>query len=700
MLYWNKFKNHDGEILGIRKKYDNTIYSFDIETTSYLILNNKILQGIEYQNLTKEEKEQVEFRSCMYIWMFGINDTVYYGRTWEELKQFLTRLEMCVPVKKYVFVHNLSFEFQYLKSVFHFKEVTARKSRKVMTALMQDFNIFFKCSYLMSNCALEKLSKTYSLPVEKKVGDLDYSLLRHSATILDEKELGYCEYDCLVVYHYIKRELETYITVNKIPTTNTGKVRRELQELTREDFKYKRLVRKSINTDTHVYNLLCLAFMGGYTHSNWIHTSDILENVDSYDICSSYPTVLTTCKFPSSEFIKCYITRREQMSNKICYLLTVKFKHFKSKYFNNFVSLSKCRNIRGGKYDNGRIISADEFEITLTDIDFYFILDAHKCEYEILECYCASYNYLPKQFIEFVLDKYVAKTKYKDVEGKEVIYQIQKGMFNSLYGMSVTRNIRDKVIYKDELEEWEEIPLTNEEIIEELNGEKKRAFMSFAWGVWVTAYARDNLLRRVIELDDYVAYCDTDSIKLIQGYDKNVFEKYNNLIKEKIYFTAELLDIDVSRYEPKDIHGKKHLLGLFECETKNGNIYTYDKFITHGAKKYAYEINGEIHITVAGVPKKGAKALRDLKDFKDGFIFDFKDTNKMLLSYVENQNEIEMTDYQNNKYIVTDKSGCCLVPNTYELGRALEYAQLVDGDVSERCLFNENEFMIGDDFNE
>ena len=156
------------------------------------------------------------------------------------------------------------------------------------------------------------------------------------------------------------------------------------------------------------------------------------------------------------------------MNKKLAYLLVVKFKNIKCKYFNNFISASKCRNIKGAKYDNGRLIEAKEIIIVLTDIDFYFILDSYKCSYEIVESYFANYNYLPKQFIDFVLQKYVNKTKFKDVNGKELEYQKEKNKFNSLYGMSVTNMIRDKVNFDDETKMWEEEELTNEEIIEKL----------------------------------------------------------------------------------------------------------------------------------------------------------------------------------------------------------------------------------------
>lgn len=685
MLYWNKYNGvgHEPNIKGKRNLYDTNIYTFDIETSSYYVLDGEVYPAVKYDNLSDKEKQRAIKRSHMYIWMFGINDIVYYGRTWDELKQFLKRLDEHISDRKYVFIHNLAFEFQYLKSNFHFEEVSARKSHKVITAIMRDYNIMLKCSYMMSNVALKYLPKMFDLPVEKKVGDLDYSLIRNPNTPMTDVELGYCEYDCLVLYHYILKELEVYEDVKHIPTTNTGKVRRELQNLTRTNFKYRRVVNKAINTNPIIYNRLCETLLGGYTHANWIYADEVLENVDSYDIVSSYPYVLVTQKYPNSEFRPCKIRRREEMSKRLAYLLVVKFRNVKCKYYNNFISASKCRNLRGAKYDNGRLISAAEFEMTLTDIDFYFYLDTYDLEYEILECYYSSMSYLPKTLIEFILDKYVGKTELKGVEGREMEYGRIKGMYNSIYGMSVTNNIRDNVIYDDSTGTWSEVPLDNDTIIEKLKSEKKKSFLSFAYGVWVTAYARDNLLRRVIANDDYVVYCDTDSCKLVEGYDKKVFLDYNKSVEDRINFVCKVLKLDVNKYAPSDIKGNKHMMGLFEKECN------YEKFITQGAKKYAYEIDGKIHITVAGVPKSGAKALKSLDDFRDDFVFSYKDTDKNLVLYTEEQSPIEVTDYLGLKYLVTDKSGCCILPNTYKLSKSLDYANLVSDDSSARARFKE-----------
>lgn len=189
----------------------------------------------------------------------------------------------------------------------------------------------------------------------------------------------------------------------------------------------------------------------GYTHANWLFTDEIIKNVTSYDFTSSYPYVMCTHKFPMNEFKKCNIKSVDQMSESFAYLLNVKFTNIKCKYYNNFISLSKVTRIKNGRYDNGRIISADEIEIILTDIDFKFILQTYTGRYEILESYYSRYDYLPKELINFILDKYVIKTQYKDVEGKEVEYAIEKAKYNSIYGMTVTNNIRDEVIFDNEL---------------------------------------------------------------------------------------------------------------------------------------------------------------------------------------------------------------------------------------------------------
>lgn len=141
------------------------------------------------------------------------------------------------------------------------------------------------------------------------------------------------------------------------------------------------------------------------------------------------------------------------------------------------------------------------------------------------------------------------------------------------------------------------------------------------------------------------------------------------------------------------------MLGIFEKEIEKHQKYSYNEFITQGAKKYAYksddfdkktnEVNEKTHITVAGVPKKGAKALKSLDDFRDNFVFRYEDTGKNLVAYNDNQEPVVITDYLGNELYVEDKSGMCLLPNTYELSKAQDYAMLISDASSSRARYKE-----------
>lgn len=679
MKYFKEYKYHNYKI---ENNYDTTIYTFDIESTSYLILDGVIYNQLSYLKFSEDEKKRSIKQATMYIWMLGINNDVYFGRTWEELIEFISYLDEIIDAKKIIFVHNLGFEFQFLQKVFRIESVIARKSRKPMAVKLLDYNIMLRCTLFMTNCKLEKIPEVYNLDVKKLVGNLDYNLIRHSKTPLTEKELMYCENDCLVLYEYIKFMLTQYKSLDKLPLTSTGRVRRELREKVLKNYNYRRKVSKSINVNPHIYNLLNDCFMGGYTHANYIYSDVIVKNITSFDFTSSYPYVMTTYKFPMNEFKKCHLKSIDKMMKSFAYIVHIVLYNISSKYDNNFLSASRCKKILKGVYDNGRIIKAEMIEIVLTDIDLRLIKDTYNIShYDIIESYYSLYNYLPKDFILFVLDKYIIKTKYKGIKEKELIYNLEKAKFNSLYGMSVTRTIADKVIYE---EGWREEELSNNEIIELLNKEKKIGFQSFSWGVWVTSIARNNLIRNIIKLDKWSIYADTDSIKLLPGFDETIINSYNEKVKKRLKFTSEVLNIPYENFSPLDINNKPHPLGVFEKDA------FYVEFITQGAKKYAYrDTDNKIHITVAGVPKKGAEELKDLNDFRDNFVFHYEYTDKHFIEYNDSQFSVEMTDYLGNKCTVKDKSGAVLLPCEYELGKSMDYMELITDKHSKYSVYKE-----------
>lgn len=265
MIHFTEYNGHIPKLIGERKAYDNTIMTFDIETSSYLILDGKQLPASEYLKLTKEEQERAIYQSCMYIWMFSIDGIVYYGRTWSELDSFLYRIQYFSDrgknIKHIVHVHNLPFEFEAMRNYFEFEDVFARKSRKPMRFKLKKYNFEFRDTLIMTNAKLEKLPELYMLHTEKLVGDLDYDLIRNSKTPLTEKEMKYCENDCLILHEYIQRELDRYDNFKSIPMTQTGQVRKELKVVVNKSWRYLWKTRRSVSNDGHIYNLLISAFM-------------------------------------------------------------------------------------------------------------------------------------------------------------------------------------------------------------------------------------------------------------------------------------------------------------------------------------------------------------------------------------------------------------------------------------------------------
>ena len=132
-------------------------------------------------------------------------------------------------------------------------------------------------------------------------------------------------------------------------------------------------------------------------------------------------------------------------------------------------------------------------------------------------------------------------------------------MLNSVYGMCVTDIIKDNAIYSND-ENWyfEKVDVNAE--IEKYNLSKNR-FLYYAWGIWVTAYARRNLWTGILAVGKDYVYSDTDSIKTlnydnhksyVEAYNTNVLNKLNNMCNE-LGFDTELLTPKTAKGEVKQL---------------------------------------------------------------------------------------------------------------------------------------------------
>ena len=658
MKHYTEFK--PGKSLVFEKKKNgfstlcsDNIFTLDTETSTYY----KHPSGWGEFDYTQppEYYSEVEKINVLYIWQMSIDGFAYYGRTLDELKEFLNTLRAAYKGRIFIYVHNFSYEFQYLRNILEFSEVFARKPRKPIYARTES-GLEFRCSYFLTGMSLESLPKNFRLSIEKLSGFLDYDTLRSPLTVLTEKELSYCEHDVLVLHELIAQFKHIYKHIANIPYTSTGRIRRNVKKLMYP-------IKKDISACTPtpgIFQMLQAAFAGGYTHANAAHVGTVVEDVHSFDFASSYPARMLLEKYPSAPFSKEPLTDIKQIdgTNK-AYLLTVIFYDIESRNYWNYISGHKCTRLINATYDNGRIAAANELEITCTEVDIEIIsANYHFSKCEVLECYSAKKDYLPKPFTDYIIELYRDKTKLKDVSGMEQKYLEAKRFVNGLYGMCVTNTIADTVIFSL-LSGWKVEPLKFEDVESGLQDMRKKGFLNYAWGVWVTAYARRALWKAILELDYEAVYCDTDSIKYFGEHDE-FFKQYNADILADFKRVCDERGYSMQDFAPLDPKGKPHPLGVFEPDAH------YEKFLTWGAKKYAYEINGECHLTVAGLSKKAP--LKSLSDFKPGKTWGYTNSGRMTAFYNDSQQPTTVTDCQGNVYTINQPFAICLQPTTYTLG--------------------------------
>lgn len=650
----------------------NDIFTFDIECTSAFLEKGEVIPYRKGE--TAEYWNSLQSLALCYIWQFSVNDTVYYGR---ELKDFYQVLaDMPQEAQCIIWVHNLSYEFQFLSNILDWEKVFARTAHKPMKCNSKQFpNIEFRCTYMLTRLNLATWGE--QLGVQKMVGDLDYDLIRTPLTPLTDKELTYCEHDCLIVYAGIQDFTKRYGTQFKIPLTQTGTIRRVVKDMLMTDKKYQRFIKKLVPDDANEYKRLQAVFAGGFTHANQLYAGKVVEeHIEHYDFASSYPTVMVAEKYPSTPWA--YTGKNEIPEDKDfednAYIFILEFYNITSVSFNTYIQACKVDG-HGFEFDNGRILHADYMTITITEQDYITIRNNYEWEdMKVLRVYRSRKDYLPKPFIDYVLTLYENKTRYKDVEGKEEIYLQSKQFINSLYGMTVTALIQAEVECTSN--QWIQHLLTEEAVNERLAALKnfsfgeRRYFLSYSWGCWVTAYARRNLWKCIEAIDSDVLYCDTDSI-FARGY--HDFNWYNEEITDKLCKSCEANGLDFEKTRPKTPKGKQKPLGIFDKESD------CTQFISLGAKRYVERRteDGQLHLTVSGINKEAVKLLDDnIYNFRDGFNFD-KDSEhvtKKLCTYLDSMPEVTYPDGYTSHY----QYGINLRRTGYDLSMTDEYKNLIN----------------------
>lgn len=664
---WEQEQRRKGN-QGTRKPLDylHNLSAFDIETT----------------------RDQETEQAWMYIWMWGFEGIgVLLGRTWDEFKTALEKVrEQLNGRTLVVLVHNLSYEFSYLRNVYEWKpeEVFALQPRKVAKARMgEDFE--FRCTYIHSNMSLDLWTRKMGVEHAKKSGeDFNYLKTRYEDTPLTDYELEYCCNDVLGCMEAYRAEMERDgDLISTIPMTSTGYVRRDVKHAMRPLMRSLHNMAPNFKT----YTALREAFRGGLTHANRYYAGTILHDVQSADRSSSYPDVICNCDFPMGRFRpvrNCSAEKVQQLlkDRKAVLCRVMMWDVCLRDPMDGFpyLSVSKCRGLRSynrktgerASYadDNGRVLRADFLETTVTDVDLRIILRQYQCkDMQIHDAWWTHYGPLPDPLRLTVREYYRNKTELKDKEDSDskLLYDKSKNLLNSCYGMMAQDPLRDPVAWlagawqmayfdKDQ-GEW---VMGKKDPEKALRDAQRNVYLLYQWGCWVTAWARLRLMEGVAQCGGRCVYVDTDSCKYLGAVD---WEPYN---RKRIKDSAQ------SGAWATDSKGKRHYMGVYEQEQG------YTEFKTMGAKKYAYIHEGstEVETTIAGVSKKyGGRELQaagGLPAFEEGFIFtlaggtaSFYNDNTPISKVIRDGHVVEMGP------------NICIAPSTYRVGLSDEYREIL-----------------------
>lgn len=746
---------------GVKENIEYYVYTDINETIINEIVDNIKQSGYKRTKKTKQEKTSRYYyndfatydtetsniptsrgmQGYCYMHQFYVGGYQFLLRKNEHFKELLFKIESKLDHILVVYVHNLAFEFQYLKSFIEItnENVFAIDSRKPVKVNIS--NIEFRCSYILSGKSLDKYTQS-NKRYRKEKEIMDYSKIRTSTTKLEDNTILYSVLDTLALHEAIKDDMEQngYTMASQI-LTNTQRATKDIYERcvsNNEDRTTKKEIadRKRIcsKLDSDAYRVLRNTFRGGNTHANVEYVGHVLDQIGHVDIGSSYPfQMITEDEFPVSTLTKVDLNSEGVLNESfyrhlvslhkfIVCMFEVKNIRLKEGVTNPYLSLHKTGGAskRRTRLDNGRIVSSDRLLFYATDKEFLEII-CKQYEWDSIstdDSYIADKGFLPLAFRQVVYSYYEKKTTLKNADEDESLskderenilyeYNRSKAFLNSLYGIMVMEILRDDVSFIDNM--FVRNRLTDNMLLDGGYDEKIRKyydnekhFLVYQWGIVVTMLARC-YLQEMIDLcgSDFV-YCDTDS----------VFYKNPDKWEHKYY---ELSMAKINRYLDKVIN-TKYYVPVSACNRKGKEKFlgilapekTADKFITWGAKKYcqyiakdenneleeykriAQEDTGKanafkktmthgIEITVSGVPKK----LGSVELYNKGGIeafdigFVWNECGKKTARYNEEHFTEMIVNSDGKNEILEFNSNVAIVDTDYKLGLSEDFSHYI-----------------------
>ena len=318
------------------------------------------------------------------------------------------------------------------------------------------------------------------------------------------------------------------------------------------------------------------AYRGGFTYCNPLYKGKETAGGEVLDVNSLYPSVMYKEILPFGEP---FFYEGEYIEDKVYPLyiqrLTCSFKIKDGKI--------PTIQIKHSRFVDNEYLTDSGIEpvaLTLTSIDLKLFLE----QYDVWDLHyeCGwKFKGMRGLFTDYI-DKWIKVKNDATITGNKGMRQVAKIMLNSLYGKFATS-----------LDVQSKVPYLEDDIVKYRLGEKKtKDGVYLPMGAFITAYARDKTIRTSQAIKDYsiekygkdlYCYSDTDSVHTL-------------LPIEELKQFCEIDDVKLGAW-------------------KHESHFTRAKFIRQ--KTYLEEIDGEINITCAGLPKNCYDQV-NWDNFKEG----------------------------------------------------------------------------------
>lgn len=544
------------------------------------------------------KKFTADFETCTwlenetYVWAWAVCEIGNESNIVidNNIKSFI---DYCYSQKNSTFYfHHLKFDGEFI--IYYllkngFKHVVKKEDIKdnTFTTLISDMGQFYQITVYFTKgnkkvhkvtfidslkiipFSVDEIAKTFDLPISKL--KIDYNEPREIGHILTEEENEYIKNDVLIV----AKALKTLFDENLTYMTEGSNALHDFKSMITKS-KYNHLFP---TLDYKLDEDLRKSYKGGFTYLNPIYEEKDVENVTILDVNSLYPSVMYEKSLPFGEpifFDGQY--KEDKVYNLYVQMITCSFEIKEGKI--PTIQIKNSMSFMPNEYlesSNNEIVC-----LVLTNIDLKLFFEQYNV-YD-LEFVCGwKFKSVKGIFSEYI-DKWITRKIEATKSGNKGQRTLAKLMLNSLYGKFATSlDVQSKIPF-----------LTEDDVVHyELSEEEQKDGLYLPIASFITAYAREKTIRtsqaiKTYSLEKYgkdmYIYSDTDSIHTMLPIEE----------------LKAFCDIDDVR------------LGAW----KNEGFAKRAKFIRQ--KCYLEEIDGNIEITCAGMPKTCYEFVT-WDNFKTGF---------------------------------------------------------------------------------